>query len=304
MHLPDHLLSQSVSVASGILALAGVGGSLWSLTTAPSADAKQLPTRFWPSLAAGVFALQMLNYPISQETSGHVLGAASLAIMVGPRVATLLMAVVITLQAILFADGGLTALGANILNMGLLAVWTAHGLWTMTARWSNSLLGQALRAIIAGWCSVQVAALGCTTELFLSQSLDVAFAKEMFVTHAWIGWGDAVLALCAVISLQVASHKLSVRSSLILTVALIAVALMIAPFAAETPDGLEWSMQQAKLTVADSTPLAWQWSDYQVPALGEVWYSTCLAGLLGVMMTGGVVMLLKKCGSMRVVGVE
>ncbi|MEA2229912.1 MAG: cobalt/nickel transport system permease protein, partial [Solirubrobacteraceae bacterium] len=115
MHIPDGFLDARVAAATGVAAVAAVGYGL------RKAD-ETLDDRRVPLLgvtAAFVFAAQMLNFPVAGGTSGHFLGAALAAILLGPWLACLVIAVVLATQAFVFADGGITALGANVLNMGV-----------------------------------------------------------------------------------------------------------------------------------------------------------------------------------------
>src|SRR5215210_7791815 len=116
MHIPDGFLAPEVAVSTGVVAAGAVGHAL------RRAD-RTLDERAVPLLGvtgAFVFAAQMLNFPVAGGTSGHFLGAALAAVLLGPWVACLVLAVVLSLQAFVFADGGITALGANVLNMGVI----------------------------------------------------------------------------------------------------------------------------------------------------------------------------------------
>src|SRR6187200_3103949 len=117
MHIPDGFLSPEIAAGTGVVAAGAVGHAL------RRAD-RTLDERAVPLLGvtgAFVFAAQMLNFPVAGGTSGHFLGAALAAVLLGPWMACLVLAVVLVMQAVVFADGGLTALGANILNMGVVS---------------------------------------------------------------------------------------------------------------------------------------------------------------------------------------
>jgi cobalt/nickel transport system permease protein len=131
MHVPDGFLSPEVAVACAIPAAAAVG---YGLRRAE----RELDDRRAPLLgvtAAFVFAAQMLNFPVAGGTSGHFLGAALAAVLLGPWLAGVVLSVVLVVQAFLFADGGVTALGANVLNMGVLGGLVVGGLMAAAAAW-------------------------------------------------------------------------------------------------------------------------------------------------------------------------
>src|SRR5262245_16186480 len=130
MHIPDGFLSNEVAVACAIPAVAAVGYGLRRAEV--DLDDRRVP--LLGVTAAFVFAAQMLNFPVAGGTSGHFLGAALAAVLLGPWLACLVLAVVISLQAFVFADGGVTALGANILNMGVIGALLVGGLVLATRR--------------------------------------------------------------------------------------------------------------------------------------------------------------------------
>ena len=124
MHIPDGFLSPEVAGATAVVSTAAVG---YGLKTANAAiDERRVP--LLGVTGAFIFAAQMLNFPVAGGTSGHFLGAALAAILLGPWLACLTMAVVLGLQAFVFADGGITALGANVLNMGVIGALLVGGL--------------------------------------------------------------------------------------------------------------------------------------------------------------------------------
>src|ERR1700730_4581681 len=115
MHVPDGFLDAKTALISGSVSVVGVGYSLRELR-------KHLPPRKVPLMglsAAFVFAAQMLNFPVAGGTSGHLLGGVLTAVLLGPSAAILVLTAVLVVQCLLFADGGLLALGANVLNMGI-----------------------------------------------------------------------------------------------------------------------------------------------------------------------------------------
>src|SRR5262245_44633595 len=130
MHVPDGFIDAPISAACGLAAIAGV-------TVAARKAAADLDDRTVPlagMVAAYVFAVQMLNFPVAGGTSGHLLGGALAAVLVGPWVGALCITVVLAIQALLFADGGLSALGMNIVLMAFVATFVAYGAYVPVRR--------------------------------------------------------------------------------------------------------------------------------------------------------------------------
>src|SRR5689334_11147989 len=130
MHIPDGLLDLRVAGASAALAAGGVGAALHRLRPG-------LPRRRIPLMglsAAFIFAAQMLNFPVACRTSGHLVGAALAAVLLGPSAAVVVMAAVLIVQCLLFAAGGLLALGANVCNMGVMATLGAAAVFAVLRR--------------------------------------------------------------------------------------------------------------------------------------------------------------------------
>src|SRR3712207_366663 len=165
MHVPDGFLSPEVAAACALPAAVAVGVGLRRAEV-------DLDERRVPALgvtAAFVFAAQMLNFPVAGGTSGHFMGAALAAILLGPWLACLVLAVVLGVQAFLFADGGITALGANVLNMGVLGALVVGGLMVGARR----LLGDGRRTIltvsaVGAWLAVMAGAAATAAQLALS----------------------------------------------------------------------------------------------------------------------------------------
>src|SRR5687768_15470722 len=162
MHVPDGFFDVPTSVATAVASTAAVGIALRGAR-------RELDERTVPLaglVAAFVFAAQMINFPVAGGTSGHLLGGALAAITLGPWAGMLVMTAVIAVQALLFQDGGLLVMGANILNMGLLTVAIGYGLYRGVAA-SNRALKLAA-AGFAAWLSVMAGALFTSLQLWLS----------------------------------------------------------------------------------------------------------------------------------------
>lgn len=193
MHIPDGFIDAPVSVAAGVLAVGAVGVSLRRARV-------ELDDRTAPMaglVAVFVFSVQMLNFPVAAGTSGHLLGGALAAILVGPWTGALAVSMVLILQALLFADGGLTALGLNILNMAFVTAlvgWLAfRGLVRLLPNRRKSWLAASFVAALA---SVPAAALAFVVEYALGGvgtfSIEAVLAA-MVGTHILIGIGEAVI---------------------------------------------------------------------------------------------------------------
>jgi cobalt/nickel transport system permease protein len=198
MHIPDGFIDAPVSIAAGAVAIGVVAVSLRkarSEVTEATAPMAGLTAVF-------VFAAQMVNFPVAAGTSGHLIGAALAAILIGPYAAVLAMTVVLTVQALVFADGGLSALGLNIVNLAVLAVvagWlTFRGCLRVVGRRGAvpSRVGVAVAAGLAGFVSVLAAASGFVVEYLLGGNVPLAaetVAAAMLGVHSVIGIGEALI---------------------------------------------------------------------------------------------------------------
>jgi cobalt/nickel transport system permease protein len=191
MHIPYGLLSAEVSVAAGALAAPAVGFALWRVRRRH----EERTVALMGMLGAYVFAAQMINFPVAAGTSGHLLGAALAAFLLGPAPAVLILATVVLVQALVFQDGAITALGANVLNMAVLGPLTAWGVWTAWRRLSGGRLAAAGRAL-AAVLSIVVPAAACAGEIAASglYPLPVALGA-MAGVHALIGAAEAAITL-------------------------------------------------------------------------------------------------------------
>ena len=208
MHIPDGLVSAPINIATAVVAM-GVGAA------AVARARRTLGEKKVPILgvsAAFVFAAQMLNFPVAAGTSGHFLGALLVALLRGPLNGFLVMAVVLVIQSLLFADGGLTALGTNIFNMGIVGGLGGYGLFrllTLTLPRRRGVFVAA--AAVSAWFSVVLAASVCAVELALSGTSPLALAlPAMAGVHVLIGIGEGI------ISAVVVSLMLGVRPDLVL----------------------------------------------------------------------------------------
>lgn len=198
MHIPDGFLNIPVSAGAAALSVGGLTFSLRRLK-------RRLAERLVPTmgvLAAFIFAAQMFNFPVAGGTSGHLLGGVLAAIMVGPAAASVVLTVVLIIQCLLFQDGGLVALGANILNIALLGTWIGWGIYAALSRLGGRFWRCA--GIFAGsWFSVVAAATACAAELAISDTISIRIALPAMVgVHAIIGIGEGIITLLIVSFVQ------------------------------------------------------------------------------------------------------
>jgi cobalt/nickel transport system permease protein len=331
MHMANELLRPGVAagcmaVSAGVLALAawrtqrGMDSSHGGVDSSPRGiDSSRVP--LMGVLGAFVFAAQMINFPVLPGTSGHLVGAVLLALLLGPHAATLVMASIIIVQCLIFQDGGLLALGANILNMGIVPCYLGYGLFQVLAgsapgrrRAYAAVFSASLVGLVAGAALVPV-------ETHLSGALAVPLSRfllAMIGLHLLVGLVEGLITFGVIAyvvrirpdaldprlaRLRQGDARLGPRA---VAWSMLVVALLLAGvgslFASRWPDALDsiTSLQERPATAmvrenADSTvarvsaaqskaPLA----EYQVRGLSEGW-GTSISGLVGTVLTLGVV---------------
>ncbi len=298
MHIRDGILGPEVCAIGGVLAVAAVGYSLRRLRT-------ELADRAIPltgMLAAVIFAGQMVNFPLfGLPVSGHLLGGVLAAVVLGPWAGCIALSLVLVVQAVLFADGGLLSLGVNIVNMAVVGAWGGGAAYHFLRRlFGTGRQGTLFAAIIAAYLSVLAAAALFCLEFALTRS-NAAFDLRqisvwMLLYHALIAVGEAGITGAVVAFLLARRPELILREAtpvepsrmrtaawgLGLTAALVAV--FASPWASEWSDGLE---AVAERTGFDSlgTDRVLLLSDYALPLPGA-WdaVSVSLAGLLGTVV--------------------
>ncbi len=206
MHIPDGFLSPGVAAIAGVLAIAAVAYGLRVANV--ELDEARVP--LLGVLAAFIFAVQMLNFPIIGGTSGHLLGATLAAVLLGPWLACLVMAVVLIVQAFVFADGGISALGANVLNMGVLGALLAGYLVLASEKVLPHTRGAFLGTVaVVSWLAVMVGATVTSVELALSDTVALGTVlPAMLGVHSFIGVGEAVITVAAVAAVLVSRPDL------------------------------------------------------------------------------------------------
>jgi cobalt/nickel transport system permease protein len=291
MHISDGFLDISTSAVTVGLAVAGLAVALREVR-------RSLPPRKMPLLglaAAFIFAAQMLNFPVVAGSSGHLTGGTLAAILLGPAPAVVVMSSVIILQCFLFADGGVTALGANVFNMAVIAPCVGFAVFR-SLYW---LLGKGRRRVlaataVAAWAATVVTAGFCALELAFSGTADVGMVvPAMLGIHALIGIAEAVITALVVGAVLASGERAwqpdlsaSLESKTAFSFALLtsfALAVLVAPFACSWPDGLESVAERLGFIVhaAEKPALAAPLADYTVPGVGCTGVSIVLAGVLG-----------------------
>jgi cobalt/nickel transport system permease protein len=209
MHIPDGFIDIPTSASFGLLAVAGTAVALKKAKT-------ELDDRTAPMAgltAVFIFAVQMLNFPVAAGTSGHLLGGALATVLVGPYAASLAVTVVLGVQALLFADGGLSALGLNIFNLSIVAVLVSHLVFVTVKKVMPKSRGSIpIAAAIAAMISVPVSASAFALQYAVGGTgtapASTVFAA-MFSTHILIGIGEALITMVTV------SAIISTRSDLV-----------------------------------------------------------------------------------------
>lgn len=203
VHLPDGFVNGPINVAAGVASVTVCAVAL--RRARDTMGDRQIP--LVGVTAAFVFAAQMLNFPIAGGTSGHFMGAALTAILMGPLSAVLVLALVLSIQCLVFADGGITALGTNILNMGIVGGFGAYGLFVAArAILPKRPSGYLAAVAVASWGSIVLASAACAVELGLSGTYPlVAALVPMVGVHAVIGMGEALIT-CVTVKLIMAGR--------------------------------------------------------------------------------------------------
>jgi cobalt/nickel transport system permease protein len=197
MHIPDGFLSLPVTVVTWIIAIALIAVCLKQVQS----EYQERTVPLMGVCAAFIFAAQMINFPIPGGTSGHLLGGTLAGALLGPWAGSLVMVSVFIVQGVVFQDGGITAMGANIFNMGLIGTFGGYYLYR-TIRFAlgrENWRGMAAGVAVAAWTSVVVASIICAFELALSGTVPLSVALwAMASWHLLIGIGEALISVATV----------------------------------------------------------------------------------------------------------
>jgi cobalt/nickel transport system permease protein len=310
LHIPDGFLSPQVSLVLWVATAVLIGIAVRKTSRT---DVRLIASQpiLMGVLGAFIFAAQMFNFPVATGTSGHLLGGVLAGYLLGPWAGTIVMATVIGIQALLFQDGGLLVLGANIFNMGIIGTlggsFVARGIGTaLGGSRSASILG----AGAAAWLAVVAAAGFTTLQLGLSGTTNIAVGlPAMLGVHALIGIGEALITVAALTfiartapdilaGVSAPSKASPVRRLAIGVVIAGGVATLASLFASADPDGLEAVAEQLGFLDAGLSAPFELFPDYTIPGLDGT-ASTVVAGLLGMIVVIGVLMALGRLARSR-----
>lgn len=306
MHAPDGFLNPGTAVVTALISVIVIGLALRQ-------SKRQLQERVIPLAgiaAAFIFGAQMFNFPIAAGTTGHLLGGALAAILLGPSVGAVVVTTVVVVQALGFADGGLTALGYNILNMAIIPAFGGYAAFRLFRKVLPDNRGGVIGATgLAAWASVVMSAMAFSIEWLFGASAPVAFDDvftAMVGVHVLIGIGEALisaLALGAVLATRADlvfgatdldrealsdRRRVKTRTFVIggLLVAL-AFAGVVSQFAADSPDGLQkvadrsgFAASASNGALADSV-----FADYATAGIDNELVSLAVAGVVGTLIT-------------------
>ncbi len=305
MHVPDGFLSASTSLGTALVATGGVAAALRQ-TGKSVATSRLVPVA--GISAAVIFVLQMLNFPVAFGTSGHLLGGALAAVLLGPWMGVLVLTVVVGVQALVFADGGVSALGTNLLNLAVVTVLVSWAVFTLVRAVLPARRWAVMVAVfLAGLLSVVASSFAFTIEYALGGQggapLGAVFGA-MTAVHVLIGAGEGLFTALMVGGLLSTRPDIvfgasdlggtprgSGRGAILAGAVLLAVLTFgVAPLASSNPDGLErvaldlgFSQTASEHQLSDA-PLA----GYVATGLGENALAVGLAGLVGAVIVGAV----------------
>lgn len=277
MHTPDGFITGWICIVMALLSSCVLVYALYVLRSSLNKD-KILQMSFIGLL---IFAGQMLNFPIASGTSGHLIGAALAAIMLGPYAAIVVISLVLIVQCFVFGDGGLLALGVNIFAMAIVASYTAHFVYRKLERTHIALLS-------ASWASVFAASIALSVLLALSGLAPLTeIVLAMASTHAFIGIGEGLISLGIFAYLnRTRSPQISIVPFLSTLGILFIVLAFSLPFASGAPDGLEYVALRLGFYNNAMTVYQAPFADYL--AFG----SELAAGILGMLATFAVIVFL------------
>lgn len=195
MHIPDGFVDLKTAAITGALSAGGLAGAIYGVKK----YFKARVIAMMGIMSALIFALQMINFTIPGGTSGHLLGGALAAIVLGPHAGAVVIAVVLIVQALIFMDGGIVALGSNIFNMAIIGVYGSFAIYWLIQKISRKRWMFFSAVAIASWASVVIASFFAALELGISGTYAVGITiKAMLGVHAVIGLGEAAITMAVV----------------------------------------------------------------------------------------------------------
>ena len=291
MHVPDGFMNVTMSAATGVISF----GTLWAYIRSAKDLIADKFIALTGMMSALIFVLQMINFPVAAGTSGHLLGGALAVIVLGPRLGLICLSVVVIIQSLLFADGGLSALGVNVLNM---AIVTSATSWFIVKYWIK-FIGKNKTSIVtvsvlAGILSVVFSSIAFTIQYAIGGTISIPVGTvliAMVSTHLIIGLGEGIItALIITLLMRVRpdlvyaydrsdenTTKVSFYGLFIILILLLS---LVTPFASSSPDGLESVAEEFGFTQTDGIVLLLD--DYGISAINNNFVSTVLSALLGI----------------------
>jgi cobalt/nickel transport system permease protein len=305
MHAPDGFLDPGTALVTALISVAVLAFALRQ-AKGQLAD-KAIPLA--GITAAFIFAAQMFNFPVAAGTTGHLIGGALAAILLGPSVGVVVVTIVVVVQALAFADGGLTALGYNVLNMAIIPAYGGYAVFRLFRSWLPKSTGGVVGATaVAAWSSVVMAAIAFSIQWLFGASAPVPFDDvfaAMVGVHALIGIGEAVISSLAVGAVlasrpdlvygardldqaQLADTKVKTRT-FVIGGALVALvfAAVVSQFAVDGPDGLERVAGDTGFieSGADHAWADFMFADYATAGISNETLSLAVAGIVGTLVT-------------------
>ncbi len=306
MHIPDGFINGATSAGAAVVAAGAVGAALRK-------SGQELQRRMVPMaglVAAFIFALQMLNFPVAAGTSGHLLGGALAAVLLGPSMGLLAVTVVVVLQALVFADGGISALGLNVLNMAVLTSlvgWGAFiGSMAILRKRTSSVV---VASFVAAAISVIASSIAFAFEYAIGGQggapVGTVFTAVAGV-HTLIGLGEGLITAATVAAvlavrpdLVFGARRYELETSIQVSrrgavagfvasglAAAVLLVVFVAPFANPNPDGLESvAEQEGFIDTAAANSVGGPLADYGVTGIDSATVGTVLAGVVGVLLT-------------------
>ena len=284
MHIPDHMLNGAICPVTAVVSVVGVASATYL-----AVKSKEKPSSLkFAAIAALIFAAQMMNFPVQNGTSGHFLGTTLAISLLGIPFGILSVVMVVTVQCLVFADGGLSVLGANILNMaiaGAIPGIILNFIFKNKPLLSN--LKKSLLIFLGSWLSIVLASSFCSLELGISGTISLLKVfPAMIGIHSIIGIFEGIITV--VLFSVLFTQKIQKSEKLSIGIPVIAagiIGLVLSPFANGFPDGLEWIAEKYAFLHESAPYFVSPFSDYTFPIINNEILTTSFAGLLGVIIT-------------------
>jgi cobalt/nickel transport system permease protein len=291
MHIPDGFLSTLVSVVFWAISIIAIAYALRRF----GRDLGERQVPLMGVLAAAIFAGQMLNFSVTGGTSGHLLGASLATILLSPWAAVIVMTSVVSIQALIFQDGGLLALGANIFNMAVVGVSVSYFVYSSIQKLAKGKSwGIFIGGATAAWFSIVIASLAAALQLALSGTSPANISvPAMAGIHMIIGVGEGLITTGALVFLYAARRDLfspgetNRTGSVAIWIFGLGISLLLAilsPMASMHPDGLEWVAEQKGFLDSARAPLFRIIPEYVFPGINNQVLATILAGIFGTLL--------------------